>query len=105
MNSFRKNRNFQNFNIFVKSCQLTKTQIYQVFTKNNFSTTRANMYLPFTFNLGPYGAPWGPKGEQKYLKIRFLRKELIFNLFQKSEMLLKPKYLDFGAMRNLGLLA
>ena len=57
------------------------------------------------FNLGPYGAPWGPKGEQKYPQNRFLRKELIFNLFQKSEMLLKPKYLDFGAMRNLGLLA
>ena len=52
----------------------------------------------------PWG-PWGPKGEQKYPQNRFLRKELIFNLFQKSEMLLKPKYLDFGAMRNLGLLA
>merc|ERR1712078_208554 len=47
-------------------------------------------------------APWGPKGEQKCLKIQFLRKELIFNLFQKSGMLLKPKYLNFGAMRNLG---
>ena len=48
---------------------------------------------------------WGPMGEQKYPQNRFLRKELIFNLFQKSEMLLKPKYLDFGAMRNPGILA
>ena len=61
--------------------------------------------LPFTFTLGPYGAPWGPMGEQKYPQILFLRKEFIFNLFQKSGMLLKPKYLDFGAMRNLGILA
>ena len=67
-----------------------------------------NPHRKFTFYLGPYGAPWGPmgpQGEQKYPKNQFLRKELIFNLFQKSEILLKPKYLDFGAMRNLGLLA
>ena len=63
--------------------------------------------MSFTFYLLP-GALWGPmgpQGEQKYPKNQFLRKELIFNLFQKSERLLKPKYLDFGAMRNLGILA
>ena len=54
---------------------------------------------------GALWGPMGPQGEQKYLQDRFLRKELIFNLFQKSEILLKPKYLDFGAMRNLGILA
>ena len=61
--------------------------------------------LGWSLRQSAYGAPCGPMGEQKYPKIWFLRKELIFNLFQKSGTLLKPKYLDFGAMRNLGILA
>merc|ERR1712078_125681 len=61
------------------------------------------MILAFYLYLGALWGPMGPQGGAKIPQNPVFTKRLHFNLFQKSGTLLKPKYLDFGAMRNLGI--
>ena len=50
------------------------------------------------------GAPWAPRAKNTVKNIplyQFFTKKWIFNLFQKSGMLLKPKFWDFAVSATL----